>query len=53
MWTKRMIFIKKCSEQETKAIQIYDALNLKYALFIRKNSVVLKIINRKFTPPDS
>lgn len=36
------VSIRKCSEPEDKAKQIYDALNYKYAPFIRKKSVVLK-----------
>ena len=50
---EQFVFIRKYSEPETKAKQIYDALNLKYAPFIRKKSVVLKVINEKFIPPDS
>jgi len=50
---EQMVFIIKSSEAEIKAKQIYDAINLKYAPFVRKKSVVLKIINEKFTPSDS
>ena len=49
---EQMVSIRKCSEPEAKAKQIYDALNLKYAPFIRKKSVVPKLINEKFNPPD-
>ena len=37
-----IISVRRCSEPEEKAKQIYDALNYKYAPFIRKKSVVLK-----------
>lgn len=37
-----VISVRKCSEPEEKAKKIYDALNYKYAPFIRKKSVVLK-----------
>ena len=36
------ISIRQCSLPETKAKQIYDALNYKYAPFLRKKSVVPK-----------
>jgi hypothetical protein len=36
------IIIRRCSEPEPKAQQIYDALHYKSAPFIRKKSVVLK-----------
>lgn len=36
------ISIRRCSEPEVKAKQIYDKLNFRYAPFIRKKSVVLK-----------
>jgi len=48
-----MVFIIKYSEPETKAKQIYYALNLKYAPFIKKKSVELKVINEKFIPSGS
>jgi hypothetical protein len=37
-----VINVRKCSEPEEKAKQIYDALNFKYVPFVRKKSVVLK-----------
>jgi hypothetical protein len=37
-----IISVRKCSEPEEKAKQIYDALRYKYAPFVRKKSVVLK-----------
>ena len=37
-----IISVRRCSEPEVKAKQIYDALDYKYAPFIRKKSVVLK-----------
>lgn len=37
-----VISVRKCSEPEEKTKQIYDALNYKYAPFVRKKSVVLK-----------
>jgi len=40
--TDEMISVRKCSEPEDKAKQIYDALTYRYAPFVRKKSVVLK-----------
>jgi hypothetical protein len=40
--SNEIISVRRCSEPEKKAKQIYDALNYKYAPFIRKKSVVLK-----------
>ena len=37
-----IISIRKCSEPDDKAKQIYDFLKYKYAPFVRKKSVVLK-----------
>jgi hypothetical protein len=37
-----VINVRKCSDPEEKAKQIYDALNFKYVPFVRKKSVVLK-----------
>jgi butyrate kinase len=37
-----IISVRRCSEPEEKAKKVYDALNYKYAPFIRKKSVVLK-----------
>ncbi len=39
---EQWISIRKCSEPEDKAKQIYDALKYKQAPFIRKKSVVPK-----------
>jgi len=41
--TDEIISIRKCSEPDEKAKQIYDILKYKYAPFIRKKSVVLKV----------
>ena len=38
-----IISIRKCSEPDEKVKQIYDFLKYKYALFVRKKSVVLKM----------
>ena len=43
-----IINIRKCSEPEEKAKLIYDTLNYKYAPFIRKKSVVLKLPPENF-----
>ena len=39
---EQWINIRRCSEPEEKVKRIYDALNYKYAPFIRKKSVVPK-----------
>ncbi|MEI7597653.1 MAG: transposase, partial [Bacteroidota bacterium] len=49
---EQVVSIRKCSEPEPKAKQIYDTLNLKHAPFIRKKSVVLKMNLEKNVPPD-
>ena len=46
-----VINIRKCSEPEEKAKLIYDTLNYKYAPFIRKKSVVLKLPPENFEKP--
>ena len=37
-----VIMIRRCSEPNQNVRQIYDALNFKYAPFVRKKSVVPK-----------
>ena len=44
---EQMISIRKCSEPEEKAKQIYDALKFKHAPFVRKKSVVPKVNFKK------
>lgn len=44
---EQWISIRKCSEPEEKAKQVYDALKYKYAPFIRKKSVVPKPTTQK------
>jgi len=48
---EQIISVRRCSEPEEKAKQIYDALNFKYAPFIRKKSVVPKMTFEKNKPP--
>lgn len=42
-----IISVRRCSEPEEKAKRIYDALKYKYAPFVRKKSVVLKVEPQK------
>lgn len=44
---EQQISIRKCSEPEIKVKEIYDALKFKYAPFIRKKSVVPKMLFKK------
>jgi hypothetical protein len=50
---EQWISIRRCSEPEEKAKKIYDALQYKYAPFIRKKSVVLKPPSKKTEIPDN
>lgn len=45
------ISIRKCSEPDEKVKRIYDALKFKYAPFVRKKSVVHKIVSKNSDPP--
>lgn len=47
----QVIQIRKCSEPETKATAIYDALKFNYAPLTRKKSVVPKTEIKKNNPP--
>lgn len=42
-----IISIRRCSEPDDKVRQVYDALKYKYAPFVRKKSVVLKLQHEK------
>ena len=46
------ISVRCCSKPETKVALLYDALQMKYAPFIRKKSVVLKIEPKKIPKLD-
>ncbi len=48
-----VISIRKCSEPEQKVKLIYDTLKYKYAPFIRKKSVVLKLPPENFINPQN
>lgn len=50
---EQWISIRRCSEPEEKTKKIYDALQYKYAPFIRKKSVVLKPPSKKTEVPDN
>ncbi len=50
---EQWVSIRRCSEPEEKAKQIYDVLKLKYAPFIRKKSVVPKITPEKIKQPEN
>jgi len=49
---EQWVSVRRCSEPEEKAKQIYDLLNLKYAPFIRKKSVVPKLTPEKIKIPE-
>jgi transposase len=48
-----IISIRKCSEPEEKAREVYDALKYKYAPFVRKKSVALKLELKNFIKPQN
>jgi len=49
----QIIQIRKCSEPDPKAVEIYEALKYKHAPFTRKKSVVLKTEIRKNESPQN
>lgn len=50
---EQLVSVRRCSEPEDKVKQIYDALKFKHAPFIRKKSVVPKLILEKNKPPSN